>query len=71
MNALEAESRLANLPDRGLLASVGQVRGAGAFAQPACLGDHAFRTLARFVARGASQLDEQKPAPGGQKPHAG
>ncbi len=65
-----AKPRLANLPDRGLLPRVGKVGGAGAFAHPARVPDHAIRALARFVPRRAAQLDEQKSAPGGQKSHA-
>ena len=65
-----AEPRLANLPDRSLFARVRQVGDAGAFAELACLRDHSLGTLARFVARRATQLDQQKRAPGGQKPHA-
>ena len=65
-----AEARLANLPDRGLFARVRQVRDSRAFAESAPLRDHSLRTLTRFVARRSAQLDQQKRAPGRQKPHA-
>ena len=69
MNALEPSPDSRICQTAACCSCVRQVRDAGAFAELARLRDHSLGTLARFVARRATQLDQQKRAPGGQKPH--